>query len=294
MKLGKIYILFVLFFGVGNLFGQYIPLMNGYFVSNQFYNPASAGRSEHMVAYTGLRQQWVRIKGAPSTQMLAFDSPLKKQRFGIGGIYYHDKIGATSTNGLQINYSYRVRISRRKKIAFGVNAGIENQRFKIEEIDLINANDQAFTGQFSNQNKLKIGAGAILYDKYLVIGVSVNDLIKESGFANGIAYLQYKKKINREWTVSPGVLLKMNTLSISQAEFSVLTSYKKQISLNLGFRTNGSIIAGVGVKPKSQLLVMYSYDYVAGHLKTFTAGSHELILKYDFIKKYRVSSPRIF
>lgn len=275
-------------------YAQYLPLMNGYFKTNQFINPASAGVNDHMVAYTGIRKQWVKVKGAPSTQMLAFDSPLSKQRIGLGGVYYRDKIGATTTNGLQFNYSYRVRVSRKMRLAFGANVGIESSRFNVEELELIESNDPTFNAEFSRQNKVKFGGGFMLYDKKLTLGLSVNDIIKKRGFGNLVSYIQYKKKINREWSYTPGILLKINTLLINQAEFSVLTSYKQQFSVNLGLRTNGSILAGVGFNPTSQLLVMYSYDYVAGKLRTYTSGSHELTLKYDFVQKYRTSSHRSF
>ncbi len=277
---------------VNNSFGQYIPLMNGYFKSNQFYNPAAAGMNEHLVGYTGLRKQWVKINGAPSTQMLAFDSPMSNQRHGLGGIYYRDKIGVTTTNGLQFNYAYRTRISRKMKLSFGVNFGLENIMYNISEIDLIDKSDQTFSKEFGSSNKVKIGAGAMLYDKKMVIGLSINDLIKQDKFGNILAYAQYKKKLNREWVFLPGLLLKANYMLISQAELSLQMSYQKQISFSLGFRTNGSIIAGVGFKPTKQLLVMYYYDYIAGRLRKFTSGSHELTLKYDFIKQYRSSSPR--
>lgn len=277
-----------------NSYAQYIPLMNGYFKTNQFINPASAGVNDHMVAYTGLRKQWVRVKGAPSTQMFAFDSPLNKQRIGLGGVYYRDKVGATTTNGLQFNYSYRVRVSRKMRFAFGANVGIESSRFNVEELQLIEANDPTFNADYSRQNKFKLGGGFMLYDKKLTLGISVNDILKEKRFGNLVSYIQYKKKINREWSYTPGILLKINTLLIKQAEFSVLTSYKQQFSVNLGLRTNGSILAGVGFNPTSQLLVMYSYDYVAGKLRTYTSGSHELTLKYDFVQKYRTSSHRSF
>lgn len=295
MKNCIIHITFILILFSLNSHAQYIPLMNGYFKTNQFLNPASAGVKNHMVAYTGLRKQWVRVKGAPTTQMMAFDSPLNKQRIGLGGVYYRDKVGATTTNGLQFNYSYRIRVSRRMRLAFGANVGLEASRFNVGELELIEANDPTFsTGGYSRQNKLKLGGGLLLYDKKLTLGISVNDIIKEKKYGNLVGYFQYKKKVNREWSYTPGVLLKINTFLIKQAEFSVLTSYKQQFSVNLGLRTNGSIIAGVGFKPTSQLLVMYSYDYVAGKLRTYTSGSHELTLKYDFVQKYRTSARRTF
>jgi type IX secretion system PorP/SprF family membrane protein len=247
-----------------------------------------------MVAYTGIRKQWTKINGAPLTQMVSFDSPLSKQRYGIGGVYYRDKIGASTTNGVQLNYSYRIRVSRKLKFAFGANVGVENNRFNTSEIILLDNSDLTFLDEYSSVNKLKVGAGFMLYDKKMVVGISVNDLIKEEGFANLSTYFQYKKKVNKEWSLTPGIFLKMNTLLISQAEISILTSYKQQFSVNLGLRTNGSIIAGVGFKPKSQLLIMYNYDYIAGRLNNYTSGSHELTLKYDFVQKYRTSSHRSF
>jgi type IX secretion system PorP/SprF family membrane protein len=284
----------VLILSFQGIYSQYLPLMNGYFKTNQFINPASAGVNDHMVAYTGIRKQWVRIKGAPSTQMFAFDSPLTKQRIGLGGVFYRDKVGATVTNGLQFNYSYRIRVSRKMRLAFGADAGLETSRFNVNELELIDAADQTFADEYSRVNKLKLGAGVMLYDKKITIGLSMNDAVKSSGFGNLIAYLQYKKKVNREWSYTPGILVKMNTLLIKQAEFSVLTSYKQQFSLNLGLRTNGSILAGVGFNPTSQLLVLYSYDYIAGRLRSYTSGSHELTLKYDFVQKYKTSSHRSF
>lgn len=273
---------------------QYIPLMNGYFKTNQFLNPAAAGMEDHMVAYMGVRKQWTKIKGAPSTQMLSLDSPLSNQRYGIGGVYYRDKIGATTTNGVQLNCSYRVRLSKKLKLAFGVNGGVENNQFNTSELILIDNSDLTFLDQYSSVNRMKVGAGFMLFGKETVIGLSVNDLLKEKGFANLVTYFQYNKKLNDEWSLTPGVLFKMNTLLINQAEISLLSTYKQQFSVNLGFRTNSSILAGVGFKPKSQLLVMYNYDYVAGKFNKYTTGSHELTLKYDFVQQYKTSSPRLF
>lgn len=247
-----------------------------------------------MVAYTGIRKQWVRIKGSPTTQMLSFDGPLSKQRIGLGGVYYRDKIGATTTNGVQLNYSYRIRLSRKMRMAFGANVGLETSRFNIGEIELIDNNDQTFFGDYNRINKLKIGTGIIFYNKKWTLGMSTNDLIKTPSFLNITTYAQYKHKVNREWTVTSGLLLKTNTMLIKQAEISVITSYKQQFSLNLGLRTSGNIIAGVGFKPTSQLLIQYNYDYITGKLGSYTSGSHELSLKYDFVKKYRTSSYRSF
>jgi len=42
------------------------------------------------------------------------------------------------------------------------------------------------------------------------------------------------------------------------------------------------------------LMLGYSYDYPTGKLSTYSKGSHEIILRYEFGYKVSAANPRYF
>ena len=76
------------------------------------------------MSLTGLvREQWVGIEGAPSTQSFNAHTPLRNNKIGVGMSLINDKIGVSNKLNLYGSGSYRLKLSESMNLQFGLQAG---------------------------------------------------------------------------------------------------------------------------------------------------------------------------
>ena len=74
------------------------------------------------------RSQWLGYQssfgdgGAPTTQMVSFNTPIYKLRSGFGAYIVNDKLGPQNNLEAQAMYAYHLGI-KETKLSFGVKAG---------------------------------------------------------------------------------------------------------------------------------------------------------------------------
>src|SRR6185436_19432304 len=87
-------------------------------------NPAYAGQARALSMNVLARFQNVGLPGAPTTQTFSAHSPLANERFAVGALFVHDKIGVISQTQFSGIYAYRIPVSALGTISFGIQAGI--------------------------------------------------------------------------------------------------------------------------------------------------------------------------
>jgi len=71
--------------------------------------------------------------------------------------------------------------------------------------------------------------------------------------------------------------------------------YRERIWLGLGYRTGDALVAMAEYQVSPQLRIGYAYDMTTSRLRSYTTGSHEVMLGLDFGKELvRIKSPRYF
>ena len=60
--------------------------------------------------------------------------------------------------------------------------------------------------------------------------------------------------------------------------------YKNLFWVGGSYRTNESASALLGLTVKDKLSIGYSYDMLTSKIRTYTSGSHEIMITYQFIK----------
>ena len=80
-----------------------------------------------------------------------------------------------------------------------------------------------------------------------------------------------------------------------QAELALHALFGNVWWLGMSYRSNAAFTAITGFQISPQFRIFYSYDYALTQLQTYSSGSHEIVLSYDFAKRvHRIASPRIF
>lgn len=170
----------VLFSTVFTLSGsaQQNPEYTQYMYNTLTVNPAYTGSVGTVEASLLHRSQWVGIDGAPVTQSFVIHSPLANDKIGLGLSIINDKLGPSNETNFEGNFSYTVNVSRDKKLAFGLKAGLRKLDIDWSKGRYYDPMDALLNQNIDNEVKLSVGAGLYLYGDKWYIGASVPNFIK--------------------------------------------------------------------------------------------------------------------
>ena len=103
------------------------------------------------------------------------------------------------------------------------------------------------------------------------------------------------------WNVSDNFKLKTSTMIKAvygapvQGEMAVHGLVSDFWWIGTSYRSGDAASVTTGFQLSMQLRVLYSYDYALTKLQSYSSGSHEISINYDFTyRKRRITSPRTF
>lgn len=272
-------------------------------------NPAYAGSHSYFQTSLLFRSQWSGFSGAPTTQMLEVDGPLMKEAMGVGLVVSHDIIGVTEQTDIYASYSYKLKIGDKNRLAFGLRAGATNYQAKLSELTVWDAGDAAFNNDIRAYFIPKFGFGMYFYSDKYYVGVAFPTLIgydknysftfdvEQSSFYRRHYYLNggYIFDLNPTMKLKPSTMVKYVPAAPVQVDISSSLIYKEMFSFGLGFRTGDAIVGLLEYRTAQRIRIGYSYDFTISKFRTYSGGSHEVVLGYDFgAGKDKNVSPRFF
>jgi type IX secretion system PorP/SprF family membrane protein len=308
--LKSILILLVLTFGSLNLHAQQDPMYTHYMYNTLMVNPAYAGSRDAITVTALYRSQWVGFKNAPRTQTFTIHSPLRKEHIGLGLSVSNDKIGPTNNTSVYADYSYKVNLNEKSKLAFGISAGATIFQADLNSLLLDKQNDPTFQNNINNQMTPNFGFGAYYSRERFYTGFSSPNLLQNSYYAlnqDKGSILTGKKQrhyfliagtllpITTNLAFKPTMFVKVTSAAPIEADFTASFIIMRKLLIGAMFRTADSFGGLVGFDISDQLHLGYSYDWSYG-VKTYNQGSHELVLRYDFLifNQKQIHSPRNF
>ena len=156
---------------------QQLPQYSQYILNKYVINPATAGTENHYIGQSNYRTQWDGIKDAPRTYILGVNGPLQEGKMGIGGYMFTDITGPTRRNGINLSYSYHLKLTENLKLSMALNAGILEYSVDGSEITFENPDDVA--SQSLERNVLPdAGFSIYLYGNNFFFGASAPQLIQ--------------------------------------------------------------------------------------------------------------------
>ena len=305
-------ILLILAFASFSLKAQQSPMYTHYMYNTLVVNPGYAG-SRDALTITGLhRSQWVNFDGAPMTQTLTFHTPLRSQPIGVGMSIFNDRIGPVNNTSIFGDFAYRLKLGEKSKLALGVSAGVNILQAHLSSLWLDNQNDPTFQNNISNRVTPNFGVGAYYSRERLYLGVSVPQLLQNDyssiSTLNGTSLVGKEQRhyffiagavfnLSRNLAFKPTTLIKVTSAVPIQADVTASFIIAKKLLLGAMYRTGDAVGVLVGFDISNQFHIGYSFDWSNGvRTVKYNQGSHELMLRYDFIpaSKKQIHSPRYF
>lgn len=284
---------------------QQEPQFTQYMDNMLYYNPAYAGSSDYMTINGLFRQQWVGIDGAPMTQSLSFHTPTGWSGLGVGVSVLNDKVGPINQSWLNVDVSYTMKFKNHKgKLSFGMKGGINILNARLANLTAIDQGDLAIGANYKNKILPNIGAGVYYHLDNFFVGFAVPRIVQSVPDASSISYVDqrhYYLMVGGIFSVSENVKLRPSSMFkfTQDAPFafdvSLASIFYNKLWVGLNYRLVESVGAFLQYQFNSQFKLGYAYDFSVNKLMRHNAGTHEIMISYDFrYKKSGLSTPRYF
>jgi type IX secretion system PorP/SprF family membrane protein len=238
---------------------------------------------------------------------------MRSDKVALGVLAQFMQYGYTKSTSIYATYAYRIKLST-GKLSFGIKAGADMSntvypdndinRFLTTSSDPVFVNDKPYTLP-------NVGAGVYYFSNKLFAGLSVPAFLSYRRTSTGTIE-PYHSFNEYDLLFTGGGLITFS--SFFKFKPSVLINYSLQKTRKLSqFDINGNIILGdliwiggswrtseqvvVGilqVQLNPQLMFGFSYDYPAGRMSSYSKGSSEFVIRYEFGYKVSAANPRYF
>jgi type IX secretion system PorP/SprF family membrane protein len=302
MKKVLIFIAFVVL-GLTQAFAQQVPLYSHYYYNQFLYNPAMAGSKAYGQVYLINRNQWFNIPGAPQTQALTLDGPLRNNNVGIGLGVYRDVAGQFNITGGTAAYRYSLNSGNTgQKLSFGLALGVLNNRIDLNDINVQNPLDPVTAATYQGATGFDANFGVNYEVNDFNIGLSVPQII-----GNELAYDAIKNTVTNEvvryglarqfilnagynwdlkgdqtWFLQPNAMLRYTPNTPAQYDISAMLNYQEKYWIGGMFRSAYAVTAAAGLRLAEQFVAGYAYDISVHKVSEYTKGAHEVMLGYQW------------
>ena len=286
------------------------PVYSQYLQNGLVINPAYTGTREALSGFLSYRMQWMGTSGSPLLQSISFHSPMKNDKVALGMMAQFMKYGATKSTSVFGSYAYHIKL-KKGKLSFGLKGGVDLSNTDYTGLLLSDPGDPVFE---SNEKSLVLpnfGAGIYYFSDRFFAGLAIPSFLNYRRTGDGSA-LPYHSFSQYDFLFSAGALIEI--APVLKFKPSVLIDYslqdtKKlaQLDINGNFiiadliwaggswRVSEQVAVGIlQVQLNQQLMFGFSYDYPFGRMNSYSKGSTEFVLRYEFSYKVSAANPRYF
>lgn len=286
------------------MFAQWDVQFSDYTAVKSLYNPAVSGTDGLFNAAAAYSLQMAGYDDAPRTMYIGADIPVYffGPRHGAGVSILNDEIGIFTTQKVNLQYAFNMKMGKKGKIAFGVQGSMLRETIDPKNMKLDDPGDPAFPTSSVNGSGFDLGAGIYYYHPKYWAGISAVHLTEpllELGETHQITF-------SRMYYLMAGgnINIKNTLLSLQPSLFvqSDLQSWREDVQCKLTYEyEKRKFYCGVGYSPNTSVTALiggyfhgiklgYSYQMYTGGVG-LENGSHEIVLSYqtdlDLFKKGR-------
>ena len=291
------------------LSAQQTPITSQYLTNGLIINPAYAGTRGALSANLSYRKQWAQIVGAPQFQNLSLHSPInKREKVALGLVAEYMTYGVTKDIGIYGYYAYNVRLGK-GRLSMGLRGGadLSNTNYNNLQFPVGNPQDPLLMGDIK-YTMPNVGAGFYYYTDRFFAGLSVpsiltyqSDAENETGLSPD--FMMFKTyfltgaliRFSDAFKVKPSVLVRYSMSEPLEMDLNANLIIADLLWIGGSYRiAEKAAVALLDLQVTPQFKIGYSYDYQLGHLNSYTSGTHEISLRYEFEFSVSATSPRYF
>lgn len=265
------------------------------------FNPAATGQSNYLNAAIFHRSQWLGFDNAPVTQVVNIHKYFSGPRFGLGLNIVNDKIGNESVMDIKFAYAYHVWLNDNMILSLGAGIGVMNRSIDATDLRFDDPSDPNALIDEDSKTKPDFDFGIEFNTPRLTIGASsthINQGIDKATVFQAprhiFLYTKYTISASESVDIVPSLSLS-NIQNVNLFEVSAVAFLKDKLHGGLAYRVDDAIALMAGITILKRYTVGYSYDISSGSLKSYSDGSHEIMISAKLgAKPVHQQSPRFF
>jgi type IX secretion system PorP/SprF family membrane protein len=285
---------------------QQDPLYSQYMFNTLAINPAYAGSADVFTVMALSRHQWVGFEGAPATQTILAHSPLKLEALALGFSAINDKIGPAHQTSVYADFAYRIKTGVDSRLSFGLKGGINIYQADLAslstvEVDPANVNIAGQLlpnfgfGLFWHGPRHYIGASAPKLLENDLDAVNGSIVVPASEARHYFLIAGYVLDLSRDIKFKPSFLFRAVEGAPLSLDLNASFLLRERIWFGAMYRWGNAFGIMGQYQINDQLRAGYAFDLTTTKMGAYNAGTHEIMLSYDFrFLKGRTISPRYF
>lgn len=285
------------------------------FVFNKLaFNPAYAGSKDATTLAVVGRRQWVNMDGAPRTELVSLQGPVRGKRLGLGMMISNDRIGVTRNTNVQLAYSYRLVYTKKQVLSFGIQNTFNNFSINWDDTQANQLGDNAIPTGTTSAIRANVGFGAYYANDRFFAGFSVPNLIENNVMlvsSDPVQAVRYPQPIMHSYyfagaifqlsavkdklVLQPSVLIKQVQDAPYDLDINAFLVFNQALWLGLTYQHQDAIDGLLMLQMSKQWRIGLSYGYTLSALERYNAGSVEVMIEYNFLKeRSNLLNPRHF
>jgi type IX secretion system PorP/SprF family membrane protein len=290
IKSFTLFLLAVALLVAGELHAQQDPQYSQFMFTRMVNNPGYAGSSDAICGTLVYRNQWTGFGEEPKTMLFSADMPVKPLKGGLGiNVTGMDELGFEKNLYANLNYAYRMDLGS-GKLGIGLAVGYVQKEIDGTKFIYNNPNDPNIpTGKVSG-GTVDFGFGLYYNTDNLWVGLSSTHLNGgEIDYDKAVVKLanHYYLQAGYMYDLTPSLVLKP-ALAVKSDGVSTQFDINGTVVMNnkywggIGYRLQDAIVIMAGIEIIPNLKFGYSYDLTTSDIKTYSSGTHEIMLGYCF------------
>ena len=271
-------------------FAQQFPLQSQYQFNYSTINPATVGENDFYSARVSFRDQWIGFTETPNaTQIFTLT-----KGYGVNGLgltVFNDHTGGLyNKSGASLSYSHKVRLATKSELCFGMAAGAAKVGLDANDDPSALSSDviPEFTfGAFYKIGNLNLG---ISIPGLLNVNMEIANSDDNRIYSHFYSMISYRKKLSDTWDVYPSILIK-TTANNNQIDANINFKLRNKLWIGTSYRQDFGATISVGID-FGRLFSIYSYDVSTNEVSSYSTGSQEFTLGYDFIPEEDMEEER--
>jgi len=325
--MNKTHIILICLFATTSGFGQQLAQYSQYLHNPILINPATTGINNNVNINLSYRNQWTGFNEAPKTYYLSVDATLFREKnssslrmsrpgytvvrkrsttlnHGVGGFVIADTYGAFSNTSAYLTYAMHITLSKTIKMSLGLSAGMSHWKLNEDKVTVADPNDETYKyliSQDLSKTFFDLSGGLWVYSDKFYVGYSSAQLLQNQIRSVDVpsdakinvhhfVTAGYKFQIGENFELTPSIMLKYMNPSPGSFDFNVKVSYQNSVWGGISYRHNDAIVAMVGYELNDRFNIGYSYDITLSGLRSYSSGSHEIVLRAKIFKTAQRSS----
>ena len=275
---------------------------NNFYLMNPYsYNLAHAGQSKELVTTAQFAGQNTGLSSTPQTSSLFIRKGFLREA-GLGLRFIMDQRGVFRTTRIAFESSYRIVINPGAKhhVSFGLGGGANWENIDIEQIEesgLSDMNDpMLFTGN-ARRSDIQFGAAIAYQIQGFEVGLSMPFILGlYGGERDGSSFwkyfaasLGYELTLGENINLHPLLMLQRPASGPQLLDIVCLGEWQKKYKLQLGYRSNGSLLTGLGLQ-LGPIHMGYTTELPLGTYAQLAGAAHSIMIGFTVNEKFFSSS----